>query len=45
MPIARIEGKRKLSQNRVEADRRGVGAGLAQSQRPIERDVATLIPV
>lgn len=45
MPIARIEGKRKMSQNRVEADRRGVAAGLAQSERPIERDVATLIPI
>jgi transcriptional regulator len=45
MPIARIEGKRKMSQNRVEADRRGVAAGLAQSERPVERDVAKLIPV
>ena len=28
IPIARIEGKWKASQNRPEADRRGVGAGL-----------------
>src|SRR3954468_24333339 len=31
MPITRIEGKRKMSQNRPEADRRGVAAGLAES--------------
>ena len=45
MPITRIEGKRKMSQNRPEADRRGVAAGLSASERPSERDVARLIPV
>jgi len=45
MPIARIEGKRKMSQNRPEVDRRGVAVGLAESKRATERDVAKLIPV
>jgi transcriptional regulator len=45
MPIAVIEGKRKLSQNRSPADRAGVAAGLAESERPTERHVATLIAV
>lgn len=45
MPILRIEGKRKMSQNRSEADRRGVAAGLADSDLPSERDAAMLIPV
>lgn len=45
MPIVTLEGKRKLSQNRSPADRAGVAAGLAESERPMERHVATLIPV
>ena len=45
LPITRIEGKRKMSQNRTEADRRGVAAGLAASTRPSERDAAQLIPL
>lgn len=45
MPIARLEGKRKMSQNRSQADRTGVIAGLAASERPSDRHVATLIPV
>lgn len=45
LPITRIEGKRKMSQNRSEADRRGVAAGLAESELPSERAVAKLIPV
>lgn len=45
LPITRIDGKRKMSQNRPEADRRGVAAGLAASERPSEREVAKLIPV
>jgi len=45
IPITRIEGKRKMSQNRPEADRSGVAAGLAASERPSERDAAKLIPV
>jgi len=38
--IARLEGKWKMSQNREEADRTGVVAGLTGSQREAERDVA-----
>ncbi|MCO5098107.1 MAG: FMN-binding negative transcriptional regulator [Rhodocyclaceae bacterium] len=34
IPIARIEGKWKLSQNRTEADRAGVAAGLSDPQDP-----------
>ncbi|WP_114947799.1 FMN-binding negative transcriptional regulator [Microvirga calopogonii] len=45
LPITRIDGKRKMSQNRSEADRRGVVSGLAESEWPSERDVAKLIPV
>jgi len=45
LPIRRMEGKRKMSQNRSEVDRRGVAAGLAESERSSERDVAQLIPV
>ena len=44
IPITRIEGKRKMSQNRSEADRRGVAQGLAESARPEERLAASLIP-
>lgn len=43
LPIARIEGKRKMSQNRSEADRRGVAAGLAESERESDREVAAMI--
>lgn len=45
MPISRIEGKRKLSQNRSEADRLGVARGLADSERWSEREVGRAIPV
>lgn len=45
LPIARIEGKRKMSQNRGEADRAGVAAGLAASDRPSDRAAAALVPV
>jgi transcriptional regulator len=41
--IGRIEAKRKLSQNRSDADRRGVIAGLSTSPRANERDVAALM--
>lgn len=44
LPISRIEGKRKLSQNRPEADRNGVAAGLAESDRASDRTVANMIP-
>ena len=33
IPIARIEGKWKASQNRTPADRRGVAQGLAEGRR------------
>ncbi len=39
--ISSIEAKRKLSQNRPEADRSGVEAALAGSDRPADLDVAT----
>ena len=45
LPITRLEGKRKMSQNRNEADRSGVAAGLALSDRASDRHAATLIPV
>lgn len=44
LPISRIEGKRKMSQNRSEADRAGVAAGLAESGRASDRQVAAMIP-
>ncbi|SIT55899.1 FMN-binding negative transcriptional regulator [Mesorhizobium prunaredense] len=45
MPITRIEGKRKMSQNRSAADRAGVAAGLSSSERASDREVASLIPI
>lgn len=44
IPIARLEGKRKMSQNRNEADRAGVAAGLAASDSVADQAVAPLIP-
>lgn len=44
MPITRLEGKRKMSQNRNATDRAGVAAGLAASERACDREVAPLIP-
>jgi len=41
IPIQRLEGKSKLSQNRSLADRRGVIGGLSESGRPEEREIAT----
>ena len=43
MPIARIDAKRKMSQNRKTEDRAGVVAGLAASDDPVDRQVATMI--
>jgi transcriptional regulator len=43
MPITRLEGKRKMSQNRSAVDRAGVAAGLAESDRASDRAVAALI--
>ncbi|SHI41571.1 negative transcriptional regulator, PaiB family [Roseomonas rosea] len=44
MPITRIDGKRKMSQNRSAEDRAGVAAGLSSSNRASDRAVAALIP-
>ncbi|MGV3552006.1 FMN-binding negative transcriptional regulator [Rhizobium sp.] len=44
MLITSLEGKRKMSQNRSEADRAGVKAGLAESGRAGERAAAGMIP-
>ena len=44
MPITRLEGKRKMSQNRSAEDRAGVAAGLAASDRASDREAAALIP-
>ncbi|MEO8715691.1 MAG: FMN-binding negative transcriptional regulator [Acetobacteraceae bacterium] len=41
MPIARLEGKWKMSQNRPPADRKGVVAGLTEDGR---EDIAGLVP-
>ena len=45
LEISRLEGKRKLSQNRNEADRAGVVAGLGASDDPGDRAIASLISV
>jgi transcriptional regulator len=45
IPVTRFEGKRKMSQNRPEADRIGVAAGLAASDKPRDREAASLIPL
>jgi transcriptional regulator len=44
MPIARIDAKRKMSQNRSAEDRAGVARALAASERATDRAVAGLIP-
>jgi transcriptional regulator len=44
LPITRLEGKRKMSQNRGATDRAGVAAGLGASERASDRAVAALIP-
>lgn len=44
LPIARLEGKRKMSQNRSAEDRAGVAAGLAASDQASDQAVAALIP-
>jgi transcriptional regulator len=43
MPVVKLEGKRKMSQNRNAADRTGVAAGLSASERSSDREVAALI--
>ncbi len=44
LPITRLEGKRKMSQNRSAADREGVAAGLLASDRASDREAGALIP-
>ena len=44
LPITRLEGKRKLSQNRSSEDRAGVIEGLGASQDPLDRAIASLVP-
>lgn len=41
--ISRLEGKFKLSQNRSEADRRGVAAALLDEPDPASRELAMLM--
>jgi transcriptional regulator len=43
LPITRIDGKRKMSQNRSAEDRAGVAAGLSGSACPLDRAAAGLI--
>ncbi len=44
LPIARIEGKRKASQNRPAADRDGVAQGLSESAREADRRMGAMVP-
>lgn len=44
LPIARIDAKRKMSQNRNPEDRAGVKAALAASPDARDREAAALIP-
>jgi transcriptional regulator len=44
MPITRLDGKCKMSQNRNAADRAGVIKGLSESSSAEERAMAKLIP-
>lgn len=43
LPISRIEGKWKVSQNRNEQDRRGVSRGLQQERSENSSDMADLV--
>lgn len=43
LPVTRIEGKRKMSQNRPQADRDGVVAGLGASDSEADRYVAAMV--
>ncbi len=45
IPVTRLEGKYKLSQNRIPADRTGVAEALTASGDPTARDVALLMRV
>lgn len=43
IPVARLDGAYKMSQNRTAADRGGVAAALAASPDPTARDLAALM--
>lgn len=43
LPIARLEAKRKMSQNRPATDRQRIAAGLAESDRAADRAAARLV--
>lgn len=43
IPIARLEGKWKVSQNRSAADREGVAAGLSTGDDPMRHAMAALV--
>lgn len=43
IPIDRLEGKRKLNQNRSAEDIAGVSKGLAASQHPLDQEIAQLM--
>jgi transcriptional regulator len=43
LPISRLEGKWKVSQNRPADDRAGVAAGLGRSDDPMQRAMAELV--
>jgi transcriptional regulator len=45
IPITRIEGKWKVSQNRPEADRAGVHTGLSQERDPSAAPMADLVGI
>lgn len=44
IPVRTLEGKWKMSQNRNDADKAGVKAGLAASTIPTENQISLLIP-
>ena len=43
LPIARVEGKWKMSQNRTAEDRAGVVEGLRRSDDPLQRAMAEIV--
>ncbi|MHB2264098.1 FMN-binding negative transcriptional regulator [Aliihoeflea sp. PC F10.4] len=43
LPISRVFGKRKMSQNRPETDREGVAAGLGSSEDEKDRAVGAIV--
>ena len=45
IPITRLDGKRKMSQNRNAADRAGVVRGLLESDRAEDRVAASMISI